>query len=235
MLSIIIPTLNEGKNLPRLLKALKKQTFKDYEIIISDAGSTDRTLDIARSYGCKIVKGGLPARGRNEGAKAAQGEMLLFTDADNILVSETFLETVIKIFTERGLGVASFSIYPQGNFVDKFAYKIYNFWVKVSQSFLPHATNTILVEEEVHQAIKGFDEQVKLAEDHEYVRRASRCGKFGFIEEGVILTSARRMEEKGRVKTYLKYLLAGLYMLVLGPIKSDFFRYDMGKWLEKRD
>jgi len=235
MLSIIIPTLNEEKNLPRLLEALKRQTFKDYEIIVSDAGSKDKTLDIARSYGCKVVKGGLPAKGRNEGAKAAQGDMLIFTDADNNIVSETFLETITKIFIERRLEVASFSIYPRGNFVDKIAYKIYNFWVKVSQSFLPHATNTILVKKEVHQAINGFDERVKLAEDHEYARRASRHGRFGFISEGVILTSARRMEEKGRVKTYLKYLLAGLYMLVLGPIRSDFFRYDMGKWLERKE
>jgi len=82
MLSIIIPTLNEEKYLPFLLSSIKEQNFKDYEIILSDAGSEDRTIEIAKSYGCRVVKGGLPAKGRNQGARAAAGDLLLFLDSD---------------------------------------------------------------------------------------------------------------------------------------------------------
>ena len=65
MLSIIIPTLNEEKYLPLLLEAIKKQKVDgNLEIIVADAGSQDRTIEIARDFGCKIVPGGLPARGR---------------------------------------------------------------------------------------------------------------------------------------------------------------------------
>ena len=87
MLSIIIPTLNEEYHLPLLLSSIKEQQKDppDYEIIIADAGSKDKTLEIAKSFGCKITKGGLPAKGRNEGAKIAQGDLLLFLDADTIL------------------------------------------------------------------------------------------------------------------------------------------------------
>ena len=84
-LSIVIPAKNEEKYLPKLLASVKKQSFKDYEIIVADNNSKDKTKEIAKSYGCKIVKGGLPGKGRNAGAKIAKGEIILFLDADVIL------------------------------------------------------------------------------------------------------------------------------------------------------
>ena len=113
-LSIIIPTLEEEKYLPLLLDSIKKQNLKrDYEIIISDAGSKDRTIEIAESQGCKIVKGGLPAKGRNEGAKIAQGELFLFLDADTML-PENSLEKFIFEFKKRNLDIAGFLLQPCG-------------------------------------------------------------------------------------------------------------------------
>ncbi len=78
MLSIIIPTLNEENYLPLLLESIKKQNFNDYEIIVADAGSTDKTLEIAKNYGCITMAGGLPAKGKNEGAGMAKGDLLFF-------------------------------------------------------------------------------------------------------------------------------------------------------------
>ena len=225
MLSIIIPTLNEEKYLPLLLTEIKKQNFSDLEIIVDDAGSEDGTLEIAKSYGCKITPGGLPAKGRNEGVKVAQGETLLFMDADNIYLPENFLKNLLGEFKKRNLGVASFPIYPNGNGFDKIAYGIYNWWAKTTQNLLPHATNSILVKKEIHEKIEGFDEEIKIAEDHGFARRAAKIGKFGFIKTEPVLTSTRRFERDGRLKTYLKYLLAGIYMLIFGPIKSDIFKY----------
>ena len=77
-ISIIIPTLNEARFLPKLLESIKKQTFTDYEVIVADAGSKDKTLEIAKKYGARIVKGGFPAEGRNAGARAAKGDFLFF-------------------------------------------------------------------------------------------------------------------------------------------------------------
>ena len=76
MLSIIIPTLNEEKYLPKLLDSIVKQSYKDYEIIIADNNSKDKTRSIARSYGCRLTKGGMPAVARNNGAKIARGKLL---------------------------------------------------------------------------------------------------------------------------------------------------------------
>src|SRR3989338_1163009 len=88
--SIIIPTLNEEEYLPKLLESIRQQRFKDLEIIVADAGSTDKTKEIAERYGCKIVPGGLPARGRNEGARVAGGELLVFLDADVMFPRDFF-------------------------------------------------------------------------------------------------------------------------------------------------
>ena len=99
MLSIIIPALNEEKYLPILLSQIKKQNFSGgkYEIIVADAGSKDKTVEIAKSYGCKVVPGGLPPKARNEGAKKARGELFLFLDAD-VVLPENSLEKFLKEF-----------------------------------------------------------------------------------------------------------------------------------------
>ena len=72
-LSIIIPTFNEEYYLPPLLESIRCQDFSDYEVVVADAGSEDDTIEIAKNWGCKVVKGGLPAVGRNRGAEVAQG------------------------------------------------------------------------------------------------------------------------------------------------------------------
>ena len=90
MLSIIIPTLNEEKCLPKLLDSIKNQNFNDYEIIVADAHSRDRTRAIALRYGCKIVEGGIPSVARNHGIKVAQGDYILFVDADSVLTRGFF-------------------------------------------------------------------------------------------------------------------------------------------------
>ncbi len=234
MISIIIPALNEKEYLPLLLESIKKQSFKDYEIIVADAGSTDKTVEIAKDYGCRITTGGLPAKGRNKGAEIAKGDLFLFIDADSEILSEYFLEKLIKEFREKNLGVASFPVYPDGGEIDKLVYFFYNLWVKLVQGFLPHATSAILVKKEIHQKNGGFDEEIKVAEDHEYARKAKKYGRFGFIEIEPILTSSRRIKRDGRIKIYLKYILAGIYILFFGPIKSDIFKYRFDNSLRKK-
>ncbi|PIR02418.1 MAG: glycosyl transferase family 2 [Candidatus Nealsonbacteria bacterium CG_4_9_14_0_2_um_filter_37_38] len=235
MLSIIIPTLNEEVYLPLLLKSIKEQSFNDYEIIVADGGSEDKTVEIAKAYGCKIVSGGLPAKGRNEGAKAAGGEIFLFMDADNIYLPPNFFEKLLEEFNQRNLKVATFPIYPDGNRFDRIAYGVYNWFVKLTQKFLAFATNAVLVSREIYEKIGGFDEEIKIAEDHDFARRASKVGKFGFIKTEPVLTSARRFKRDGRFKTYLKYILAGIYMIFFGPVKSNIFKYRFNRLKNKEN
>ena len=105
-ISIIIPTYNEEEYLPKLLESIKNQEFQDYEVIVADANSNDKTKGNRRDpYGCKVVDGGIPAIGRNRGVNVAQGEYLLFLDSDVILTAG-YLETALNEFIDNELGIA---------------------------------------------------------------------------------------------------------------------------------
>ena len=86
--SVIIPTKNEEKYLPRLLEGLKRQKEyrwgRDFEVIVLDGYSTDRTVEIARRYGCivKRTRAWPIGKTRNIGARMAKGRILVFMDAD---------------------------------------------------------------------------------------------------------------------------------------------------------
>src|SRR3989338_2350043 len=114
MISIIIPTLNEEKYLPKLLDSIKNQNFSDYELIVADFNSKDRTREIARRYGCKIVLGGIPGVARNNGSRVAKGEYLLFLDAD-VILPKHFLYKFVNEFDRKFADIATCGFKYDGN------------------------------------------------------------------------------------------------------------------------
>ncbi|MGA2417862.1 MAG: glycosyltransferase [Candidatus Staskawiczbacteria bacterium] len=236
MLSIIIPTLNEEKYLPSLLESIKKQNFDDCEIIIADAGSEDKTLEIAKKYNCKIIPGGLPAKGRNEGAKIAKGDMLFFLDADTIL-PDNFLEKALGEFNARALDFASFCLIPlpKNKFSTFMLNVFYNQPIVLLQSALPHAATGILFKKDLFEKTGGFDEDVKLAEDHYLARRAQKLfgAKFGIIKSTEIFISDRRFKTDGWISVGIRYLLCELHLIFIGPVKSDIFKYKFDHYKDK--
>ena len=228
MISIIIPTLNEEKYLPKLLGCIKKQTYKDYEIIVADADSKDKTRQIAKKHGCKVVIGGMPAVGRNNGAKAAKGGILLFVDAD-VKFNGNFIKNAINEFTSKNLYVAGCYVYPLGNNqIDKIYFSVFNLWTTLTQFFYPNASGGgIFCRTDIHKKVKGFDESIKLSEDMDYVKRCGRFGKFRILETASAYVSMRRFEKEGRLKTGLKLLLSAVYRILFGEIRSDVFRYNL--------
>ena len=108
-LAIIIPAKNEEKTISYLLSSIKEQSIQDIKIIVSDANSKDKTKEIAKKYGCEIVEGGKPGKGRNKGIENAikQGfKLCMVIDADAILPSKYFIEQSLKEFKERRLDLA---------------------------------------------------------------------------------------------------------------------------------
>lgn len=230
MLSIVIPTKNEEEYLPKLLESIKHQTVQPTEIIVADAQSTDKTPEIARSYGAKVVEGGMPSVGRNLGAKHATGDLILFLDADVELRDPTFLEKSIKEFNNRRLGLATCDVFPLSDaYIDHFLHKAYNKYVRAWGSLFPHAPGfCMLVKREGHNKIMGFDESVVFCEDHDYARRFKRVGRFGLLKSTKIPVSIRRLDRDGRLKIAIKYLLAELHLAFVGPIRSNKFNYTFG-------
>ena len=226
MLSIVIPTLNEEKYLPRLLGSLRRQSFSDFEIIVADAYSEDGTASLAQRGNCKVIfsRGRLPAREKNRGVEVTQGELLLFVDADAVL-PEDFLKNAIEEFHHRNLDVASFYLESKNkiyNFVFRF---FYNFPAKITQKILPQAMNAILIKKSLHQKIGGFDEEVRLGEELDYIRRGKKLGRFGILNSCKVLISSRRFRKDGWFKSWFKYFLCQLHMIFLGKVKSDIFKY----------
>src|SRR5450759_1873023 len=93
MISIIVPAYNEEALLAGTLRALRVSADAvgaPYEIIVVDDGSTDRTAEIARGHGARVVGVNVRQIGaaRNAGAKVAVGDLLVFVDADTLVTSE---------------------------------------------------------------------------------------------------------------------------------------------------
>ncbi len=229
--SIIIPTKNEENMLPKLLDTVRSQTYKDYEVIVADAHSTDKTAEVAQQFGAKVVEGGMPGPGRNKGAVAAQGEILVFFDADVQMPSSHFLGDCIAEMDRKGLDVASCKVKPLSRKpVDKAMHEIYNAYAVATEKIKPHAPGfCILVRRHAHEGIKGFDEEIVLAEDHDYVQRAKKLGhNFGLLKSHPISVSVRRLEKDGRLVLAIKYLFAELHIMTIGKIKKELFEYEMG-------
>ena len=254
MLSIIIPTLNEEKHLLLLLDSIKQQKVKGkggedksssspslslreslvYEIIVADAGSKDKTLEVAKSFGCKIAPGGLPAKGRNKGAGVAKGELMLFLDAD-LKLPPDFLENSLREFKDRKLGVASYRLEPETKKrIVKTGFNLfYNRPITFSEKLLAYGAMGILVKKEIFEKVGGFDENVKLAEDMYFIRQASKIGRFGIIRSTKIYITLRRFESDGYLKTLFKYLLCNLYMFSGRAVRSDIFKYRFNHYSKK--
>ena len=232
-ISVVIPALNEETLLPELLADLQRQTFRDFEVIVADAGSTDRTVEIAQVYGARVVPGGLPAAGRNSGGRAAQGEFLFFLDAD-IRLPETFLEHAYAELEERYLDLATCDIVPLSSQpVDRLMHDFANLAIKLGQFTDPHAPGfCILASRRLFRRVGGFDETLKMAEDHDFVRRASQFRPLRVLNSTQINVSVRRLEKEGRARLISKYLAVELYRIFLGEIKTEIFEYEFGKFNE---
>lgn len=231
LLSIIIPTLNEEKNLPTLLETIATQTFRDFEVVVADSLATqDATRAIATKHGCRIVDGGSVSQGRNNGAAAALGSVFLFLDADVALPNQFFLEDTVNEFIARDLDLASCRVRTlDGDKYDKLLHGLYNVYSVAVGKILPHIPGfCFFIKRSVYEAVGGFDVDIKLAEDHDLARRGSKIGTFGFLFTQCIPVSTRRFERDGKFVTAIKYVLCELHMLTLGPVKSNIFKYSWG-------
>lgn len=229
-LSIIIPAKNEERYLPLLFKSLEQQTRQPDQVILADAQSTDATRELALRYGCSVVDGGMPGPGRNAGAKLATGDILLFLDADVQLTDKNFLKHALEEFERRRLDIATNDVHLlQGRWCDRVGHNFYNLYVRAWGAWRPHAPGfCIFIRRPLFEAIQGFDPTIFLGEDHELACRAGKQGKFGFLNSVSIGVTDRRLRRDGGLVVSVKYVLAELHMLFLGPIRHNAFHYDFG-------
>lgn len=220
--SIIIPALNEEKTIGFLLESVKAQDFDDYEIIVADARSSDRTREVAESYGCLVVEGGLPAAGRNAGAAAASGEFLFFLDAD-VILPPCFLRNAYEEMQERFIDLATCEIKPISDYrLDRVIHRMMNLAVLLNLWIDPKAFGfCVFVTKRLFNRVGGFDETIYVAEDNDFVKRASVYRNLRFLNSASILVSVRRFEKEGRFAYMKKGIKLNLYRAFRGEIRND--------------
>ncbi len=203
-LSIIIPTINEARELPQLLRSLAQQQGVATEIIVADGGSTDETLNVAKQQGIRIVESSA-GRGRqmNAAATRASAPYLLFIHADSQLNSPMQLANALDSLTTASHRLGHQRI--AGHFPLEFRREqgdnnlAYYYYQEKSKLNRPESTNGdqgFLLSRQFYEELGGFDESLWFLEDQRLAETIRKEGQWITLP-GVLSTSARRFEEEG--------------------------------------
>jgi glycosyltransferase involved in cell wall biosynthesis len=152
-LTIVIPAKNEAILLPRLLSSLAQQDYSAMphtKVYIADAGSTDGTPEVARSFAdclaIELIPGGLPAVGRNNGAHLASTPYVLFIDADIRLDDPTLVRRAVDLMRRKKLYCVTTNIHcPQGRGFDRILYAASNLAQQLSRLCRPFSTGMFML------------------------------------------------------------------------------------------
>jgi glycosyltransferase involved in cell wall biosynthesis len=214
-LSIVIPAKNEEQRISNLLDSLSKQSFTDFDIIIADAGSSDRTTQLAKSHKISdkvsIVDGGLPAKGRNNGAKHSRSEILLFIDADISFQDKDLIRKSIDRMEKDKLDLVTTHIKCRNNKIVNFIYKINNILQTLSRLNKPFSTGMFfMIRSKAFNELGGFDEMDIYAEDYHLSRKVHRK-RFGIIDSSCVYSDDRRFKKMGYLKIIGLFLKTIIY------------------------
>ncbi len=209
-ISVIIPALNEEKLLGGMLQQFTPEIVRRHqlELIVSDGGSVDRTLEIARRFAHTVVENTSGARqtislGRNEGAKHARGSIFVFLNADTLIKDvEYFFRRISEEIEEDGLAAmtCSVEIYPhERKPVDRLYHGFYNwFFFMMNQVGMGMGRGEChIMKRSVFERVNGYSAQIAAGEDYDMFRRLKRVGRIKFLKDVVVYESPRRYRKYG--------------------------------------
>jgi len=224
MVSVVITTKNEEKNIENCLRSIKGQTFKDIELVVVDNFSEDKTVEIAKKYGAKVYSKG-PERSsqRNYGTQVSSGKYLLYLDADMILSPTVIEDCVEKCEIDR-----VDALYVPERIVGE------GFWIKVRDFERSFYTGTVVdavrfIRRDLFERVEGFDESLIGPEDWDFDRRIRKIGRTGIINMPLY-----HNEASFNMKLYLKkknYYSDGIknYVRKWGPNDPEIMK-QTGVW-----
>lgn len=196
--SVVVPTRNRATFLPRLLAALDRQTYDDFEVIIVDDASTDKTWEILQSW-CgdrrrafrKDSAGGSYAA-RNRGWSEANGSLIAFTD-DDCLPEPGWVNALVAHVTEpEVVGVQGRTLARPGE-VTPFTHQI-----EQTHGGPPYRTCNMLYRRSEFVRQGGFEDQLRWYADNIFGLRARAAGTIVFAPEAVVLHPPRPREWRTR-------------------------------------
>lgn len=242
--SVIIPTLNEEKYLPAILNSLTHQTFTDFEILVIDAHSGDKTGEIVKRFQRKVPELSFHLSDqanvgyqRNLGARKAKGNYYIFLDAD-VDISITHLEEIHVAAVKKNFPLATTWIEPDSKkSIDRLMILLANLGVELAKEInKPFAGGyNIIIKREVFSKLSGFREDMKIGEDNDLTLRALKENiEITILKEPRLIMSLRRFRSEGTLNVLRKYAQANIHLLVKGPITSELFEYNMGGHVHKK-
>jgi glycosyltransferase involved in cell wall biosynthesis len=228
MISFVIPALNEESVIQRCIWSIHKATFDfyagydgiDYEIIVVDNGSVDRTADVARQAGAIVVYE--PTRGitraRQAGLVASGFAFVAFIDADNELPYK-WIGSAIAAITQPGVVAASGPVVYRSLPIYKRAISaIFYFFARLIHQKYPmlQGGNFILRKRPMLDA-GGFNTEIDFyGEDTDTAMRLSKIGEVVFSSRMWAYTSSRRMDEEGLLRVGLRYIVNYAWVWIAG-------------------
>ena len=223
--SVIIPSLNEAKNIE---KAVTGAVDLDAEVLVVDGGSTDDTKAKARHAGARVLRG---PRGRavqqNIGAASARGGVFLFLHADTRLPAG-YVHHVFETLMDPGVALGAFRFKTDWN---RPLMRLVEFLTNTRARHLklPYGDQCLFVRRSLFESVGGFPE-VPIAEDLYLARRLLKEGRV-VISPACAVTSGRRWQTLGVVRTTLinQIILAGAFFGVVPRLLAPLYRHARGK------
>ena len=208
-LSIIIPALNEERYLPTLLTDLSRQTYTDFEVIIVDGQSDDRTIEKAEHFKHRLPKLTILKSDfrnvclqRNQGASAATADLILFMDADNRLPTY-FLQGLKYRLDLTDPDIFTTWIASEGNTGNSLAIAtIINLYFDLQKGTKNPPTIEAMLgfKKEVFNKLKGFNPKLFINEGNDVAKKALKRGyHFELFKDPTYIFSLRRLRKQGTI------------------------------------
>lgn len=220
MISVIIPVYNEEKTIKETLTSLSGRD--DIEIIVADGGSTDSTKEIAHQFPVKIIETTkCRAIQMNEGARVAEGDMLLFLHSDCSAEGDA-IELIENISKSTFIGGCLSQRIDSSRFLFRLIEKENNIRARMRKIF--YGDQSIFVRRKTFFSIGGFPE-VPIMEDVLFSKKLRAAGETIVLPDRII-ASARRWEKHGIVKTAVLYCVMIILFKLGYPLEKIKLLYE---------
>lgn len=223
-ISLVIPTYNEEKYLPKLFKSLDKSEIYPDEIIIVDDNSEDKTREIAISYGAIVINVNKRNIGyaRKIGMLMAKNDILVSGSAD-MIVDRYWLSKITEPINQGyDLSFGRIEVDSE-DIINNWFVKAVNIYTDISFKLLRlvwASGDNIAINKRFYHKILGFRD-LMMGEDIDLIKRALKVGKVYYAKDAIIYTSDRRAKSWGKLKFLFYYLKAYISLNMGREIKIE--------------
>jgi glycosyltransferase involved in cell wall biosynthesis len=221
MISIILGTYNDGKYLGKAIQTILDQSYKNFELILIDDGSTDNTQEVIAGFKDKRIKlyhnpkSTSAAKFRNQGIKLSKGKYIFFADSDAYM-NEDWLKEGLKTFTkEKCIGVEGLTYYVEKGFKQSISDKPPG-TVETPGHYLGC---NLAITREIWDKLGGFNEKFVYHSDREFIFKALKYGVIPFNPKMHVIHVRKLWSVKSLINS-AKRASSRVYMFKEGLDKS---------------